>query len=145
MASTAHKPETLLLVDSVERFAERKLGCGNEIAYLIDLGAGEGLNPRLEELVFYAKFISGAKNIIKREGSDSSQAAKVVSEFKSVLEKSSLLVRALVADAPEDVRALFHRRFLEMTHESLNSLVELLCELAWVKNYLLSKGNNASL
>ena len=131
--------ETQTFLDAVERSAGKKFLFRYEVALLVEIAEQHALHRVLDDILFYAKFLSHASVILKRFGPSSEETAKVSQEFKEKLEQTSTLINVLLKEAPEEVKRLFAERFLSLSQASMDAFVSLLHEMSWLKNYLLDK------
>lgn len=130
---------TTLFLNEVEHFAQRKFLFRDEMGLLIELSESRGMKKLFDEIIFFAKFITNAQQILKRIGSDSDEVLKLRTELTENLEKTSTLLRTLIKESSDEVKGSFMHRFLAFNQESLNNLFSLLRELSWIKNYSLDK------
>ena len=131
--------ETQTYLDAVEQFAHRKFQFRDDLGLLTDLSESRNMKQLFDDILFFAKFVSNANNVLKRAGVHSEETQKLSAEFKESLEKSSTLLRTLVKEAPEEVKKDFTARFFSLSQESVSNLLSLLYELSWIKNYSLDK------
>ena len=131
------RPETIQFLIDLESFSSRKLAYKEEIGALLDEAQASGRIQVFEDLVFFAKFLSKSYDIMKRIGPDGEGYGKLAGEFQLTVEKSTTLVKTLVKDSPEDLKLRFSGAFFRLDPESLSALMNLMRELAWVKNWML--------
>lgn len=131
------RPETESYLSNVERFAKRTFRFRMEIGIIVELAATPSLRRALDDLLFIAKFVTNAFNVLKRVGSSTEDTVKLSAEFKDGMEKGSALLKTMVKEAPDDVKKIFLTKFLSHSHENLNDLLALFYELSWLKNYSL--------
>ncbi len=72
---------------------------------------------------------------MNRIGKNGEGYAKLSFEFGENLEKASSLVRLLVKEAPDEVKRHFVSTYFEMTQSGMTSFLELLNDIAWLKNW----------
>jgi len=132
--------ETEAYLLNVQAFAGRSFLYRNDIGTLIDLAEQRSLQSLFDKLIFLAKFASNSHAILQRLGMQSDETAKLSAEFSESLRKISSLLSRLIESAPPEVQVTFKRSFLDVSHDSLNRLLALLSELAWIKNYSLDTG-----
>ncbi|HEV8538340.1 MAG TPA: hypothetical protein VGR15_05375 [Bacteroidota bacterium] len=133
------RPETEAFLQEVETSTGKKFHFRREAAVLIELAEMQSMRQVFDDLTFYAKFVSHAATIIKRQGAGSEDTAKLSLEFSGKLENTSALVATLVREAPTEIRQQFTERFLSLTPASMESFLSFLYELSWIKNYYLDK------
>ena len=131
------RPETVAFVDAVEKFANRRFRFRHEVTIIIELAEAHKMNQAFQDITFLAKFVSNAYHILKRTGMDSEETQKLSVQFKENLEKTSTLLRTLIQKAPEEEKRTLAHRFLSPSQDGMTTLLSLLYELSWVKNYLL--------
>jgi len=88
--------------------------------------------------MFPSKFLVNTNTVMKRIGKDAEGYGKLSYEFTENLEKASTFIRLLVKEAPDDVKKHFTSTYFGMTHGGLNSLMELLYDITWLKNWKLT-------
>jgi hypothetical protein len=93
----------------------------------------------MEDVVFNAKFITQALNVLKRVGPGNNDTAKLSAELNQMMEKTGTLLRTIMKESPEERKQHFLSTFLSLTGESMNNFTGLLYELHWMKNYLLDQ------
>lgn len=129
------RAETVKLIESVELHAGRKMKYAAEVGELLDCAHLGGRLPAFEDLIFQAKFAIKTLGVMKRIGSDGEGYEKLATEFGSSLEKVSTLLKELVNAYPQEDGQKFHATFLAFDQESLSKLLDLLGDLALVKNW----------
>ena len=122
---------------SVEQFAGKSFRYRREILELLDLSLARSQRQLFDDLVFNAKFITNALNILKRVGADNADAAKLGAELGEMMEKTTTLLRTIIKEAPEGPRQHFLDSILALNQGAMTNLTGLLAELSWVKNYQL--------
>lgn len=131
---------TELFLTDVEKFAGKKFRYRPEIGMLIDAAATPQGKMIFDEIIFYAKFLSHARDILTRSGLDSDETKKLAQEFSSKIEVTVGLVSSLVERVQEDHQHLFRNKFLVMSEAGMREYIELMKELSWIKNYRLDMG-----
>jgi len=136
------QPSTESFLSDIEQFAQRKFRYRLEIGLLIEAANSVSLRRVLDDILFHAKFLANAFNLLKRVGSDSPDTVKLSSEFQEGVEKVSTLLRTLIKESPKEMRDIFLKRFLSLSAESMNELLSLCTELSWMKNYSLEQNRH---
>ena len=134
---TTLRPETTGFLAELESFSGRKFSYKEEIGSLIDESRASGRMQVFEDLVFFAKFLSKSFDIMKRIGPDGEGYGKIAGEFQSTVEKSATLMKTLVKDSPQELKQRFTGAFFRLDPENLSALMNLMRELAWVKNWMI--------
>lgn len=129
------RSETESFLHELEVFSNRKLLFRTEVGTLVDLAAQSKRTELLDDVIFYAKFLTKTFDIIKRIGKDGEGYDKLASEFQTTLEKASTLLKTIVKDASEEEKRHFVDLFFGMDQESLSLLLDLMRDLSWVKNW----------
>jgi len=124
-------------VASVESFSGRTFRFRDEIASLVGIVHERNMRGLFEDIVFNAKFISNALNILRKTGTGNQETAKLSAELAGMTEKTVTLLRTVVKEAPEEFKQRFTGTFLAGSERGMNELIALLYELHWVKNYFL--------
>jgi len=126
-------------LNAVERYAGKRFRHRSAIGTLIDCAAGAGGIASFERIVFLAKFVTGAFDILRRSGAGSEDTRHLVRELNLSMEEVSSLIETLLASraATDECRRL-RERFLTLSQESMEALRDLLMELTWIKQYMLA-------
>ncbi|HTR80926.1 MAG TPA: hypothetical protein VMM58_04785 [Bacteroidota bacterium] len=127
--------ETAALISSLQDYSQQKLQHADDLAALIELSRSHNLIQVLDDLCFLSKFLVNTNSVMKRIGPDAEGYVKLSHEFAENLEKASTFVRLLVKEAPEDIKRHFASTYFGMTANGLNSLMELLYDISWLKNW----------
>ncbi len=127
--------ETSSLVSALQDFSRRKLYHADDLASLIELSRLHLQKQVLDDLCFLSKFLVKTNAVMKRIGKDAEGYDKLSYEFTENLEKASTFIRVLVKEAPDDVKRHFTSAYFGMTQDGLRSLMELLDDIAWLKNW----------
>ncbi|HUN65824.1 MAG TPA: hypothetical protein VMW43_06950 [Bacteroidota bacterium] len=131
------RPEVEEYLGAVERYSGRRFHFRTEIALLMELAAQTERSEEFEKIIFTAKFITRAFDILRRSGSGSEESKHLSAELQANLVSVTGLIRSLCSTDPTIADALFGERMFSLTHESLDLLKDLLSELTWIKNYSL--------
>ena len=129
------RPETEQFLSDLQRSASRLFVHKEAIAVLLDEARARGSMQVFEDLVFLAKFLSKSYDILRRIGPDGEGFQKISAEFQSNLEKANTLVKTLAKELPDAVKQKMVDTFLRFDQESMTKFMELMRELAWVKNW----------
>jgi len=127
--------ETSDLISTLQDFSRRKLHHPDDLASLIELSRLHNQKQVLDDLCFLSKFLINTNTVMKRIGKDAEGYDKLSYEFTDNLEKASSFIRLLVKEASDDVKLHFTSTYFGMTQEALHSLMELLYDIAWLKNW----------
>ncbi len=132
-------------LNAAERWAGKRFSHRAAIAALIVRAGEAGRGAEFERLVFLAKFVSGAFDILRRSGPGADDTRHLVRELNAGMEEVASLIGAILAAGPDDAEAgRFRERFLVLTQESMEALRGLLQELSWIKQFMLA-GNRPPL
>jgi hypothetical protein len=127
--------ETASFVSSLQSYSRSTLRHADDLASLIELSRTHNQSQVLDDVCFLSKFLVNTNTVMKRIGKDGEGYAKLSFEFSENLEKASTFIRLLVKEAPDDVKRHFVSTYFEMTHRGINSLLELLYDITWLKNW----------
>ena len=127
--------ETASLVESLEGYSEQKLRHAGDLAVLIELSRLRNLPEVLDELCFLSKFLVNTRSVMERIGRGAEGYDKLSFQFAENLEKASAFVRLLVKEAPEEIKSRFAATYFGMTENAVGSLMELLYDVSWLKNW----------
>ena len=124
-------------LDELQQSSRRTFAHKREMGELIELAWSLKKTEVLEDAAFHAKFVTRAFDIMRRIGRDAEGFGKMESEFKVSSEKAMTLIRTLVKDAPDETKRQFMDKFLAPAEENLPRVMQLLAELAWIKNWMV--------
>ena len=127
--------ETSALISSVQAFSRNKLRHADDLAILVELSHLHHRDQVLDDICFLSKFLINASTVMKRIGRDGEGYDKLSREFSENLEKANTFVRLLVKEAPEDVKRHFVSSYFGLTPVALESLMQLLYDISWLKNW----------
>ena len=130
---------TLELLEALDALSRGTLTRREDLGALIDLAARENAPSALEELSFFAKFVSKTSRLMRRIGRGAQGYDTLERECAAALEKTGTLLRGLLAGAPADLREHLSARYLQTTPASLVELLSLCDDLAWYKNWLIDQ------
>ena len=135
--------ETISRISSLLEFSQQKLHNAEDLASILELSRIHNRTQVLDDLCFLSKFLVQTSAVMKRVGPEGEGYDKLSREFAENLEKATTFVRLLVKEAPDDVKRRFTSKFFAMTPESLNSLMELLYDISWLKNWEIDHPSGA--
>lgn len=126
-------------IRAAETFAARMFRHRDDITLLLETCRARNQQQLFDDLVFNAKFITNALQILKRVGADNADAAKLSVELREMMEKTSTLLTTIIKEIPDARRQRFLDTFLALSQPAMAELMTLLAELAWVKNFMLDQ------
>ena len=88
-------------------------------------------------LSFDGKFVHQSYGILRRIGSDSTDAGRLAREFEEAVGRVRRIIRDLLTAAPPHDRETFERRFLALDPAALQELLTFCSDLRWYKNWTL--------
>lgn len=135
--------ETASLVASLQVYSQRKLRHADDIASLIELSRLRNEAQVLDNLCFLSKFLVNTRNVMERIGKEGEGYDKLSFQFAENLEKASTFVRLLIKEAPEEVKRHFASIYFGMTPDGFSSLMELLYDISWLKNWNIDHPSTA--
>lgn len=127
------------VISKVENHAQQKLQFRTEIEYLMDLAERNNFKQLFDDLIFRAKFITNAYNLLSRVGAESSETTKLSIELKKNLDIAFDIIRRMISKAPDELRTIFRERFEGNDNHNRENLFGFLYELSLLKNYFLDK------
>ena len=127
--------QTESFVASLQDYSRHALRHSPDLASLIELSRLHHQEQVLDDLSFLSKFLVNTDSVMKRIGIGGEGYSKLSFEFTENLEKASTLIRLLVKEAPDEVKKHFMSAYFGMTHDGLTALMELLHDIAWLKNW----------
>lgn len=129
------RAETVALLNAVEQFAQRKLQYRPQISVLIDLTESYQQKRIFEDIIFLAKFLWNAYNLMQRIGPTGEGYPQLSAQFRDAHERCSTLIKTLIKEGPPELKEQFKTLFFSVSHESMNNLIDLCSDLSWLKNY----------
>ncbi len=135
-------PETKSFITQLQEFSQQKIQRPTDLATLLELSRTSNLQHILDELTFIAKFVSNTFVVMKRIGVDADGYDTLSIEFKDKFEKASSLAQQIVLHAPDDVRQYLTTTYFELNGETMGNFMQLLHDLAWVKNWTIDRPKN---
>jgi hypothetical protein len=133
--------ETTHLLDEVEKHAQGRLLRRSELGLLFEIARSHNRWQTLDELSFFAKFAHKAHGILKRIGKDADGFDKLTHELSDSVERCTVLIRALLDHADDNMKNTWDTTFLAITPVTLQTLLSLLHDLSCYKNYNLDLRN----
>jgi hypothetical protein len=130
-------PAIVKLVDDVEKSVNRKFQYRKEMESLFEFTREGSRRQAIEDILFYAKFVTNAAAVLARTGMNSEETGKLAVEFQTNTEKVMALLKTVVKEAPEDMKKSFVETFFLQTQEGMNNFIALLKELTCFKNYAI--------
>ncbi|RPI69954.1 MAG: hypothetical protein EHM47_12990 [Ignavibacteriales bacterium] len=131
-------PENLIV--EVEKFSDHKLKRKDDLQILIETSLALEKMKDIESLSFSAKYILGLQRVLQK-GSINPEIGnleKIKKDYSDNLKKVIEQIKEFLKLNPENIRAHFDQTYLELSHQSLYNLNELLEDLEWYKMYLNS-------
>ena len=127
--------ETESFILSLQNYSRSTLHHADDLASLVELSRIHNQRQVLDDVCSLSKFLVNTNTVMKRIGKDAEGYGKLSYEFTENLEKALTFIRLLVKEAPDDVKKHFTSTYFGMTHGGLNSLMELLYDITWLKNW----------
>ena len=121
-------------IDEVNTFSDKKLNNSEDLEILIVLAEEKGKKNEFLELIFFSKFVIKLYRILKKGTPGSEEHNKVKEEFSIHVEKTKELLSFFVS-LDERSTEIFIGKYFSNTTESFDKLLDLLNDLAWVKNW----------
>jgi hypothetical protein len=128
------------LLARVERHAGQLLKRREDAGLLLESGSSATGTSVIDELLFRAKFVVRARDLLSRVGPDAADVVPLAAEFRASVEHVTRLVRTLISPLGEGVGNRWEREYLSLSQESLGNLMALCSDLSMVKNYSLDRG-----
>ena len=131
------RQETQTFISDLESFAGRKLSYPEDIGRLVDVAREASDRRTLEETAFQAKFVSRTYDLMKRIGAGAEGFDKLQAELTNSIRMTAKLLGSLASKLPESARVDFEQQFLATGESELENLMQLMRDLAWIKNWML--------
>ena len=128
---------TRTYIDAVRQFSGDRLQHPDDLALIAEAAALHAKDAALAELCFTAKFLHKSFDIMKRIGPHADGYGKLASEFEANYAKAGDLLRDLAGTLPDGDRERFTQHYLSLSGPALESMLELVHDLNWMKNYSL--------
>lgn len=130
-------PETDTYIAAVAQFSGNQLQHPDDCALLVEASALQAKEHVLDDLCFTAKFLHRTFLILQRIGVDGEGYGALSAEFESNLSKARDMMEQIAAVMPDEDRTDFAARYLALSAPAFASMLELLHDLYWMKNYSL--------
>lgn len=127
------------LLDDVERFAGRKFMLRRDIEAILELTRRHDQDQLLQDILFHAKFLANAYQVLSRAGNGSDDTEPLSREFAVNMEKEFSLLRIAIKESPEEIKTRFVETYFGMSQSGVSNLMALCSELAWLKNYSIDR------
>ena len=129
------RPDIAEFVASLEVFSKRKLNYPTEIGEILQIAFQTGLINEFEELVFHAKFLTRAQDVMKHIGYEAEGFEKLSTEFQLGIQKSTDVLKMVVGRASEDVILKYSDTFFATETDCFVRLMKFYSDLSWIKNW----------
>jgi hypothetical protein len=131
--------DTNAYIAAVREFSRNQLKHPEDCALLAEAAMLSSMDAELGELCFTAKFLHKTFTIMSRIGPHGDGYEQLSAEFESNIAKASDLMQRLAAALPEEDRVRFMRSYLSLSGAAFGSMMELVHDLNWMKNYSLDQ------
>ncbi len=132
------------LIGEIDNFSNHKLKRKDDLKILIEISKENKKEKLFESLSFNAKYVLGLQRVLKKgiSNPEINSLEKIKKDYSDNLIKSVEQVRELVSFSSEEIKNHFNKIYLELSHQSISNLNELLEDLEWTKMYLNLKKRN---
>jgi hypothetical protein len=137
IASMELSPSTVSLLSELDAFSAGRITRRSDLGVILESGRTQPARAILDELGFYAKFLSRTYAIMTRIGRTGEGYDRLAHEFTEAVAKTRKLLTSLAAEAPGDIQEQITATYLAMTQEGLDNLLSLCQDLSWYKNWLI--------
>jgi hypothetical protein len=127
--------QTQVLLKQLHEFSGRRIQNGDDLACLIEIALKTNQRQLLGDIAFCSKIVWNVHSLMKRNGPESKGYGRLQIEFKENLVKVLTLIKTLINEESEKFKRRFTRRFLRMNPESIGTLLSLIYDLTWLKNW----------
>lgn len=129
------------LIEEVEKFSDHKLKRKDDLKTLYEISSANGKLKKFEDLSFTAKYILGLQRVLKQGvmNPEIGNLEKIKQDYSENLKKVIDQIKEFVNLLHNDTTEHFNKTYIELSHHSLNNLIELLEDLEWTKKYLNSQ------
>jgi len=128
---------TTTYIEAVQRYSGGQLIHAGDCALLVEASEQHGLKDALADLSFTAKFLHKTFGVMNRIGAAGEGYDRLSEEFESNTVKAQSLLTSIADTMDADDRSRFTETYLALTGASFQSLLELVHDLSWVKNYTI--------
>lgn len=120
---------------AVQEYSGNQLMHPADCSLLIEAASLHAKQNDLADLSFTAKFLHKTFAVMKRIGSQGEGYDKLSEEFEANSMKAQELMKSIADTMPEDDRIRFTQTYLAVSAPSFQSMMELVHDLSWLKNY----------
>jgi ABC-type multidrug transport system fused ATPase/permease subunit len=129
------RPDIAEFVANLEAFGNRKMNYPMEVGEILQIAFQTGLINEFEELVFHAKFLTRAQDVMKHIGYEAEGFEKLSTEFQLGIQKSTDVLKMVVGRASEDVILKYSDTFFATETDCFVRLMKFYSDLSWIKNW----------
>ncbi len=127
-------------LNEVERFVNRKFLYRKEITALLVAASSGSQQSVMDEIIFYAKFLTKAHTVLQRQGISAEDTQKLSQEYSANIIKTTVLIRTLIRDADTSIQNMFEQHLFLLSHTAMEKFLTFINELSWLKNFAVDKG-----
>ncbi|MBM4168718.1 MAG: hypothetical protein FJ215_06125 [Ignavibacteria bacterium] len=137
MTSHSLRPETSRFLEKLGAYAKKDLHHPTVLGMMIDHARREDRWPLIEEISFYAKFVTKAHDLMLRIGREGEGYDKISAEFETSTTTIQDRLKDFVTGMPDDLRVNFEKTFLDLDQKSFTEFLGLLNDFTWLKNWMV--------
>ncbi|HLP15446.1 MAG TPA: hypothetical protein VK470_04245 [Bacteroidota bacterium] len=126
---------TKTYIAAVRQFSGSQLKREDDCALLAEAASAGDRDAELSELCFTAKFLHKTFALMTRIGPLGEGYDKLAAEFESNIGAAVTLLARIAEAMPAEDRLRFTKMYLALSGPALDSMMELVHDLAWMKNY----------
>lgn len=125
------------LFTEIDSFSGSKLKRKDDLKILLYICFEKEKPELLEDVSFTAKYIMGLQRVIKKGtmNPEINNLEQVKQDYTDNIKKSVEQLKELISLTDEKVKTHFEDTYFELSHQSFQSLSELLEDLEWTKMY----------
>ncbi len=137
MTSRLLRPDTAQFLEKLGAHAKKELHHPTTVGMMIDHARRGDHWPLIEEISFYAKFMTKAHDLMQRIGREGEGYDKINAEFERSATTVQSRLKELIADMDDDLRHNIENTFLTLDQKSFTEFLGLLNDFTWLKNWMV--------
>lgn len=132
-------PHIQEFIHQLEAYRGGKLNYPVEVGELLGIVIQTRTENDFEELIFQAKFLVKAQDVMKRIGPSAEGYDKLSTEFQSGIKNAVNRLKVIIDKATDESKQKYFNTYFSMETDSYNRLLKLFSDLSWMKNWQVDR------
>jgi len=130
-------PQVREIISVLTSYARQNLRDPEMLAHFLQHAADDGKHAPIADLSFTGKYLARVQSALRRQAPGSELYDKLEQEFSHAVHSFHAKVKEFAASGDEEFRGMVERHCLAVSQQSLQHLVHLAEDFAWLKNWEL--------